>query len=130
MSNELSESPAQAEGSTPRITVTPSAVDWVKKRREKTKQPNAALRVGVKGGGCAGYTYVTELTEDPPKSRDLVYEFEGLRVFVDSRSLEYIEGSVIDAKMTLMYQGLKFENPLEEKSCGCGATFSVKSKES
>lgn len=138
MSIELSDiasatTPAQAQaqaGEAPRITVTSAAVEWVKKRREKTKQPEAALRVGVKGGGCAGYTYVTELTEDPPKSRDLVYVFDDLRVYVDTRSLAFIEGSVIDAKVTLMYQGLKFDNPLEEKSCGCGATFSIKAKES
>jgi iron-sulfur cluster assembly protein len=110
----------------PRITLTPAAVDWVKKRREKLGQPAAALRVGVRGGGCAGYSYVTELTEDAPKSRELVYDFDGVQVFVDERSLAFIEGSVIDAKATLMYQGLKFDNPLEEKSCGCGATFSVK----
>jgi len=110
----------------PRIQVTAEAVEWVKKRRDRLKQPNAALRVGVKGGGCAGYTYITELTEEPPKARELVYQFHGLSVYVDSRSLAFIEGSVIDAKNTLMFQGLKFDNPLEEKSCGCGATFSVK----
>lgn len=113
----------------PRIRVTGAAVEWVKKRRERLGQPNAALRVGVKGGGCAGYTYVTDLADEGPKSRDLVYLFDGLRVYVDERSLQFIEGSVIDAKNTLMYQGLKFENPNEEKSCGCGATFSVKRRE-
>ncbi|MGC4066040.1 MAG: iron-sulfur cluster assembly accessory protein [Polyangiaceae bacterium] len=113
----------------PRVTLTPAAVAWVKTRREKLGQPEAALRVGVKGGGCAGYSYVTELTEEAPKSRELVYDFDGVRVFVDERSLDFIDGSVIDAKTTLMYQGLKFDNPLEEKSCGCGATFSVKQRD-
>lgn len=113
----------------PRIQVTSAAVDWVKKRRERLGQPNAALRVGVKGGGCAGYTYVTDLADGEPNARELVYEFDGLRVYVDERSLKFIEGSVIDAKNSLMYQGLKFENPNEEKSCGCGATFSIKSRD-
>lgn len=84
------------------------------------------LRVGVKGGGCAGYSYVTDLVEGEPRQHDLVYEFDGVRVYVDERSLRLIDGSTIDAKQTLMYQGLKFDNPREEKSCGCGMTFSVR----
>lgn len=110
----------------PRVRLTPAAVEWVKQRRTKQGTPNAALRVGVKGGGCAGYSYVTELVDEPPRARDIVYEFDGVKIYVDHRSLRFIDGSRIDAKMTLMYQGLKFENPHEAKSCGCGMTFSVK----
>jgi iron-sulfur cluster assembly protein len=129
MQSTTVEPPNDDRTNLPRITLTPAAVDWVKKRREKLGQPRAALRVGVKGGGCAGYSYVTELTEEAPKARELVYEFDEVKVFVDERSLAFIDGSVIDAKTTLMYQGLKFDNPLEEKSCGCGATFSVKTRD-
>jgi iron-sulfur cluster assembly protein len=110
----------------PRVRLTPAAVQWVKQRRIKQGTPNAALRVGVKGGGCAGYSYVTELVDEPARARDIVYDFDGVAVFVDERSLRFIDGSCIDAKMTLMYQGLKFDNPLEAKSCGCGMTFSIK----
>lgn len=120
---------SQATNSTdlPRVRLTPAAVNWVKQRRERLGKPNAVLRVGVKGGGCAGYSYVTDIVEDEPKARELVYEFDGLVVYVDERSLRFIDGSTIDAKNSLMYQGLRFENPNEEKSCGCGATFNVKS---
>lgn len=110
----------------PRVRLTPAAVAWVKQRRLQKGQPEAVLRVGVKGGGCAGYSYVTDLVDGDPKERDIVYEFDGVRVFVDERSLRFIDGSVIDAKQSLMYQGLKFSNPQEEKSCGCGMTFSVR----
>lgn len=117
------EQPARED---PRITLTDAAVAFVKQRRVKMGKPNAALRVGVRGGGCNGLSYVTDFTEDEPKSREIVYAFSGLQVYVDRRSLRFIDGSVIDAQNSLMYQGLKFINPLEATSCGCGSTFSVK----
>jgi iron-sulfur cluster assembly protein len=82
--------------------------------------------VGVRGGGCNGLMYVLDYTDDPPRARDLVYDFFGARVFVDKRSIEYIDGSTIVYENTLMFQGLKFKNPLEATTCGCGETFSVK----
>jgi len=110
----------------PRVRVTPEAVEYAKKKRAEIGKPEAALRIGVKGGGCAGLTYVTDFTEDPPRSRELVYEFDGLPVYVDERSLRYIEGAELAYEKTLMYQGFRFKNPLEESTCGCGMTFSVK----
>ena len=108
------------------ISVTEAAARWIAERHSKIGQPGAALRVGVKGGGCAGYTYVTDPTMDPPTSREEQLEFYGLRVYVDRRSLKLIGGSTIDLKRSLMHTGLKFLNPHEDTSCGCGATFSVK----
>ena len=110
----------------PPIALTEAAVEFVKRRREKMGMPNAALRLGVKGGGCNGLAYVTDFTEAPATDRDLVLVFSGLLVYVDRRSLKFIEGSVVDATHSLMHQGLKFANPREAGSCGCGATFSVK----
>jgi iron-sulfur cluster assembly protein len=110
----------------PRITLTEKAAEYMKTKLELQGRPGAALRIGVRGGGCNGLTYVTEISDGPPRPRDIVYDFHGLPVFVDDRSLHFIEGSVIDLEMTLMYQGLRFKNPLEASSCGCGETFSVK----
>jgi iron-sulfur cluster assembly protein len=110
----------------PRVRLTAAAISWFKQRRQRLGIPNAALRLGVKGGGCAGYSYVTDLTEGEPMPRDLIYEFDGLRVYVDERSMKFIDGSTIDAKKSLLHQGLSFHNPNVEKSCGCGETFSVK----
>ncbi len=109
----------------PRICVTEKAAEYMKTKLMFKGQPGAALRIGVKGGGCNGLTYVTEIDEKPPRKRDLVYEFHGLKVLVDTRSVKYIDGAVVDYENTLMYQGLRFKNPLEESSCGCGETFSV-----
>ncbi|HEY3233641.1 MAG TPA: iron-sulfur cluster assembly accessory protein [Polyangiaceae bacterium] len=116
----------ESDRKTARILVTPEAAEFAKRKREQLGKPDAVLRIGVKGGGCAGFAYVTEFTNDPPRSRDLVYEFSGLTVYVDNRSLKYLEGSVLRYEETLMYQGFKFDNPLQESSCGCGMTFSVK----
>ena len=80
----------------------------------------------MKGGGCAGYTYVTDATTEAPTDRDEVLEFFGLRVYVDRRSLRLIGGSVIDLQKSLMQTGLRFQNPHEASTCGCGSTFSVK----
>ena len=109
------------------VTLTDRAIAYVKARRLKMGKPDAALRVGVRGGGCEGLTYVTDFTEEPPRERDIVIDHGDIRVYVDSRSVRYLDGSVIDAQSTLMYQGLKFDNPNQASACGCGATFSVKS---
>ena len=115
-----------ANDDTPPIHVTERAARWILDRHAKLGQPGAALRVGAKGGGCAGYTYVTDATEEPPSERDRVLEFFGLRVYVDKRSLRFIGGSVIDLQKSLMQTGLRFQNPHEASTCGCGSTFSVK----
>lgn len=114
-----------AQTEDPRIRLTDKAAEYMKTKLMFQGKPGAALRIGVKGGGCNGLTYVTEIDEKPPRKRDLVYDFSGLKVVVDKRSIRYLEGSVVDYENTLMYQGLRFKNPLEESSCGCGETFSV-----
>ena len=119
-------STAPVTSDAPRVTVTPEAAKYALTKREQLGKPNAALRIGVKGGGCAGFTYVTDFTEDPPRATDLVYDFHGLAVYVDPKSLKFIDGSVLEFQNTLMYQGFKFKNPHEDTTCGCGMTFSVK----
>lgn len=110
----------------PRITLTAEAAAFVRERLARDSRPNAALRIGVRGGGCNGLIYVLEYTEEPPRTRDLVYDFFGTKVYVDKRSIEYIDGSTVYYEKSLMFQGLKFKNPLEASTCGCGETFSVK----
>ena len=118
----------EGSSTTPRITLTPEAAEFVKTRLAKEGRPDASLRVGVRGGGCNGLIYVLDYTDETPRARDLVYDFYGTRVLVDNRSIEYIEGSTIVYEKTLMFQGLKFKNPLEASTCGCGETFSVKAE--
>ena len=117
---------SQGESEESSIRLTERAARWVLERHVRLGQPEAALRVGVKGGGCAGYTYVTDATTEPPTDKDEVLEFFGLHVYVDKRSLRLIGGSVIDLQKSLMQTGLRFQNPHEASTCGCGSTFSVK----
>jgi iron-sulfur cluster assembly protein len=113
------------------IGVSPKAVEAIRAALVKRGTPDAALRVGVKGGGCSGFSYAIEFSDDPPRKGDTVLEFseEGLstvRVFCDKKSILYLGGSVLDYEKTLMYQGFKFKNPQEASRCGCGHSFTVK----
>ena len=114
-----------APPATAAVTLSPKAVEMAKKQLAKRGTPDAAIRLGLRGGGCSGFSYVIEFSDDPPRERDRVFEFDGLRVFVDPKSLIYLAGTVLDWEQTLMYQGFKFKNPQEKQSCGCGHSFAV-----
>jgi iron-sulfur cluster assembly protein len=107
------------------ITLTPKAAAMAKVQLEKRGTPGAAIRLGLRGGGCSGFTYVLEFSDDPPRDRDRVYEFEGVKIFVDPKSYVYLAGTVLDWEQTLMRRGFKFLNPHETSGCGCGRSFSV-----
>jgi len=110
--------------STTEIELTPKAVEMAKKALERRGTPEAALRLGVRGGGCSGASYVIEFA-DKIRDRDRVFPFDGLRVVVDPKSLVYLRGSVLDYEVKLMSHGFKFRNPNEKKGCGCGESFSI-----
>jgi len=107
------------------IALSPKAVEMAKKQLQKRGTPDAAIRLGLRGGGCSGFTYVIEFSDDPARERDRVFDFEGVKVFVDPKSLIYLAGTVLDWEQTLMFQGFKFRNPQEATSCGCGHSFTV-----
>ena len=91
---------------------------------------SSALRVGVRGGGCSGFSYVIEFHDGPPRPKDRVYDYVAqdgtpVRVVVDPKSLLYLNGSQLDWEQTLMQQGFKFRNPQEKSNCGCGHSFTV-----
>ena len=106
------------------ITLTPKAVEMAKKALERRGTPTAALRLGVKGGGCSGASYVIEFA-DKIRERDHVLNFDGLSVVIDPKSMVYLRNSVLDYEVKLMEHGFKFRNPNEAKSCGCGQSFGV-----
>jgi iron-sulfur cluster assembly protein len=112
------------------IGVSPQAVEAIRTNLAKRGTPNAAIRVGIRGGGCSGFSYVIEFDDDEPRKGDLVLEFEEegktrVRVFCDKKSILYLGGSVLDWEKTLMFQGFKFKNPQEASRCGCGHSFTV-----
>lgn len=108
------------------ITITEGAARYAREKLEKRGTPEAAIRLGIKGGGCSGYSYVIQFEDGAPRERDRVYEIAGVRFIVDKKSLIYLAGSVLDYERTLMFQGFKFRNPNEAASCGCGHSFTVK----
>ena len=112
------------------ISVTPKAVEMIKKQIEKRGVPNTSLRLGVRGGGCSGFSYVIEFHDGEPRSKDHVFDYAAsdgtpVRVVVDKKSLVFLAGTELDWEQTLMQQGFKFKNPNEKTSCGCGHSFTV-----
>ena len=82
------------------------------------------LRVGVKGGGCSGMSYVFEVC-DAPRDKDRVFEHAGAKVYIDPKSLLFLTGTQLDYKESLIGRGFALENPNVKQSCGCGTSFSV-----
>jgi iron-sulfur cluster assembly protein len=107
------------------ITLTSTAAQEVKRLIDKEQKPNLALRIGVKGGGCSGMTYVLAIEDATPKTYDSIFEHEGITVLVDAKSHLYLDGTTIDYKQSLMGGGFEFQNPLAKKSCGCGTSFTT-----
>ena len=108
------------------INITPTAVTTVQKFiQEQGEDVNAAgLRVAVLPGGCSGFQYGLNI-EDAPADDDEIVELEGLRVFVDPFSAQYLEGVEIDYVTTMMGSGFQFRNPNATGGCGCGSSFTV-----
>jgi iron-sulfur cluster assembly accessory protein len=82
------------------------------------------LRVGVKGGGCSGFSYLLDLTESQ-KDSDEVFEQHGIKIIVDPKSMLYLNGTTVDFKDEIMGRGFVFQNPNATSSCGCGSSFSA-----
>ena len=91
--------------------------------KENVSPEEGGLRLGVQGGGCSGLTYNIRF-DTKARERDRVYQFGGVRVFVDPKSFIYLHGMTLDYQEGLMQQGFVFVNPNASKSCGCGTSFS------
>lgn len=105
------------------LALTDSAVRRIK--RVLAKEPDGAmLRVSVEGGGCSGFQYLFDITHTR-NDDDIVIDRDGAVVLVDSVSLPYMEGSVLDFVDDLIGQSFKIENPHASASCGCGTSFSI-----
>jgi len=121
---------AKEQAKTPVVSVSAQAVDAIARQMTKRGTPDASLRLGLRGGGCSGFSYVIEFHDGPPRARDRVFDFVAsdrtpVRVVVDPKSLLYLNGTVLEWEQTLMRQGFKFTNPNAKASCSCGESFSV-----
>ncbi len=107
------------------IVLTEKAASEIKNIKASNNIPEThGLRLGVKGGGCSGLTYVLAFDENP-KEKDQVFELRGIKVFVDPKSLFYLSGTVLDFTDGLNGRGFVFNNPQAAKTCGCGNSFGV-----
>ncbi|MET0904168.1 MAG: iron-sulfur cluster insertion protein ErpA [Acidimicrobiales bacterium] len=116
----MSRSPQEAPSV---ITLTDTAATKVKDLIEAEGEPNLALRVAVRPGGCSGFSYEmffdTDVAED-----DNLADYEGVRVVVDASSAELLQGATLDYKDGLQGAGFAIDNPNAQRSCGCGKSFS------
>jgi len=103
------------------VTLTPVALAKVKEILSERKE-EAGLRIAVIGGGCSGFQYQMTL-EKESNDNDKVIDIEGLKVFVDSRSLPYLNGTEVDYVDGENGSGFKFDNPNAKETCGCGESF-------
>jgi iron-sulfur cluster assembly protein len=93
-------------------------------QQQELDAEKVCLRVGVKGGGCSGFSYLLDLTETQKETDELFWQ-HGIRVICDPKSVLYLKGVTIDFKDEIMGRGFVFQNPNASSSCGCGSSFSV-----
>ena len=106
------------------LSLTSAAADKIRNMADEHEQAEAGIRLMVVGGGCSGLTYDMDF-ETAEQEGDLVLTSEGVTLYVDPMSLEYLEGTKIDYIQTFKFSGFHFENPNSKKSCGCGSSFAV-----
>jgi iron-sulfur cluster assembly protein len=108
------------------ILLSDMAASEIKKIIQEQELPNRTrLRVGVKGGGCSGITYVLDLVEEETSEDDEEFEDKGVKMLVDMRSFLYLDGTEIDFRNEVMGSGFVFKNPNPTTSCGCGASHAA-----
>ena len=108
------------------IEISDRAVNRIREILQQQNLDEGGLRVGIKGGGCSGLSYVLDL-ETKERPGDKVFERDGIKVFVDLKSFLYLNGTTLDFKDEggLMGRGFVFSNPNSAGECGCGESFTV-----
>ncbi|MHC4294653.1 MAG: HesB/IscA family protein [Planctomycetota bacterium] len=107
------------------ITITERAAERMKGVFKENDLPEtAALRVGIKGGGCSGFSYTLDLAEKPAQD-DEVFESHGVRIICDPKSYLYLNGTEVDFSADLLKGGFVFNNPNATGTCQCGTSFSA-----
>jgi iron-sulfur cluster assembly protein len=109
-----------------KLQVTAAAIAEVKRLKSENGMPDTAgVRVGVKGGGCSGFTYTLNFDNAPADGDEIVECGDGVRLFCDPKSMLYLNGTVLDYTSGLQGRGFQFQNPNASGTCGCGESFSV-----
>ena len=109
------------------VTLTENAIRQVKRQMAKTGQEGKRLRLGVRGGGCSGLSYVIDFDDEVDPEFDRTWTVGDLNVVVDRKSALFLKGTTLDYNIkNLMEGGFIFENPNAVRSCGCGTSFTAK----
>ena len=108
------------------ITVSEVAAEQIRLQLQKRGTPDGYLRLGINGsGGCSGLSYVIRFEDNPPTTKDKVFQIHNVNIVVDTKSFLYLKGCTLDFESTLLKRGFRFINPNEKSSCGCGQSFSA-----
>ena len=109
------------------ITLSETAAKEIKTiiKQQELPEDQTKLRVGVKGGGCSGFSYMLDLTEETKSDADEEMDSQGIRILCDMKSYLYLNGTEIDFKDEVMGRGFVFKNPNATSTCGCGSSFTA-----
>ena len=108
------------------ITITDAALTQIRIELEKrSNTPDVYLRLGVRGSGCFGHEYVFIFDTKEKRDIDTEYDFGGVKVIIDNKSIKLLTGMTLDYKSTLMTQKFIFQNPNAQNLCGCGKSFAT-----
>jgi iron-sulfur cluster assembly protein len=124
----IAEHELNAAGSdAPVVVLTDNAIKQVKRQMAKAGQEGKFLRLGVRGGGCSGLSYVIDFDDEADPEFDRTYTVGDLAVVVDRKSALYLKDTTLDYNIkNLMEGGFVFQNPNATRSCGCGTSFTAK----
>lgn len=117
----MTENTPQAEQNI--ISISEDAIREVKRILAENPEPETGLRLGVKGGGCSGLSYIIDFGK--AKEKDHIDHSFGFPVFIDPKSSLYLKDTMLDFQGGFMGRGFKFVNPNASNTCGCGESFSI-----
>jgi iron-sulfur cluster assembly protein len=106
------------------VRITSRAAKVMREQLQRRGTPSAAIRFGIRGGGCTGFSYLFEYEDNGPRANDWATEVDGVTVVVDPKSMIYVEGTEIDFETGMRGHGFRFDNPNADDSCGCGESIS------
>jgi iron-sulfur cluster assembly protein len=122
----MSETKTSQKPPTRGINITERAAQEVVKVISENKlPPETWLRIGARGGGCSGFSYVLDFDQKGPTEADLTFEKHGVKVIIDKKSEFFMGGTTVDFNDGLLDRGFVFNNPSAASTCGCGTSFSV-----
>ena len=108
------------------VEISPEALEAFRHQLAQTASSPKAVRLGIRGSGCSGFSYVIEFAYESARQGDVEWQVDDVTFRIDKKSTLYLSGSRLEWKKTLMQTGFEFKNPNELSHCGCGHSFTVK----